>query len=628
MKSTHYFLIASVFLIQSIFSLQAQNTEGREFWLTFGFNPGQNQNQPVDLYIRIANGGNATSGKIEFTELGTFIPFNILPNQIFTYKINYQSTQFYAVYNTTMGKTNKSVRITSDQNVSVYIMNQCYAATDATNIFPITTLATEYRQISYTPSIGLDAYVVVATENNTTVEHNGTFLATLNKGEVYYRTQNSDMTGVRISSSKPVAFFTVPQGNNIPGPPFSHCCGDILFQQLAPVNTWGKTFFVPVSHFTIDRVRIVASENGTTITQIGGALVSSQGSQMSLNNLQAGQFVELEILLNSANTGCQYQGFNISDPAQSWLPALEQKVPASLIAPFKPDGSTLITIHHALIVTQTATKNDTKFSVGGGPLMSLIGGSWKDHLVSGMSFYNLPLTNSNDSYYFTNNNGLVILCYGAGNAESYYYLAGSAMRDLDAAFYANDIHFQELKENPFCAGLVEFRAEINGLHPTHSERLTWWIDGVEYLPAKNLEQWSKTFSVGEYEIKMIVRYENDETATKIGTLKIIPCNYSAEFFANDIPHSLLQNNTICNKTGKVDFRAVVEGIHPGAGSLKWYVDGVKEDAADDQLTWSKTFATGVYEIKMWVRYDNGETAEIISTLKVEIFWIKMQNVRH
>jgi hypothetical protein len=412
------------------------------------------------------------------------------------------------------------------------------------------------------------------------------------------------------------------------------------------VNTWGKTFFVPVSHLTKDRVRIVASTDGTNITQNGGTLVSSLGSQMSLNNLQKGQFVELEILLS--DNGCfitsnfpvgvctyltawAYNGFYMSDPAQSWLPALEQKFPSSLIAPFKPDGSTLIIEHRALIVTQTATKNNTMVSVGGAPLAPLSGGGWKDHIPSGMSFYNMPLTNSNTSYFYSNNNGIVILCYGIGEAESYYYLAGSAMRDLHSAFYANDIHFQDLKDNPFCAGTVYFLAEIEGLHPTHPNRLTWWIDGVEYLPAKNLLEWDKPFSVGEYEIEMRVRYENDETATKTGTLIINSCNQSADFYMNDVHY--LTDTTFCNKN--VNFHTEIEGLHPtDPESIMWYVDSkdgngfILESSAINLTEWGRPFENGTYDIKMVVKYDNDETATRIGTLKVQVLWIKMRNIRY
>jgi hypothetical protein len=633
-------IIAAAILWVNISSLQAQTTEGKNFWLTFGKNYWDAPYEPAEMYIRIVSGNNTTTGSIVFSEgTSASIPFSILPQQVFTVKLN--SAQKQSVYNTTMGKSNKSVYISSNENVSVYIMNQLYAATDATNVFPVATLGTDYYAISYTVSYGvMDAYAVIATEDNTTVEHAGTFLSTLNAGQVYYRTQYSDMTGTRITSNKPIAFFSLPQGNNIPSSPSFYCCADLLMQQLAPVNTWGKNFFVPVSHLGKDRVRIVASVNGTNITQNGGTLVSSEGSQMSLNNLQAGQFVELDI--NIVDNGCyitadfpvgvctyltgfQYHGGFNSDPAQSWLSPLEQKVPGSLIAPFKPDGSTLIQDHRAIVVTETATKNDTKVSVGGGTLTGLTGGSWIDHVASGMSYYTMPLVNGNVSYYYTNNKGIVILCYGAGEAESYYYLAGSAMRDLDAAFYANDIPYQILKENPICAGNVDFRAEIEGLHPTHHERLTWWINGTEYLPAKNLEQWSKPFTVGEYEIEMKVRYENDETTSKTGTLIIKSCNQSATFYKNDVHY--LTDTTFCNKN--VSFRADIEGLHPTASDkIRWYVDGVEETSELNLTEWGKPFENGTYEIKMIAHYDNDVIVERIGTLKIQAWWIKMRNIRY
>jgi len=156
--------------------------------------------------------------------------------------------------------------------------------------------------------------------------------------------------------------------------------------------------------------------------------------------------------------------------------------------------------------------------------------------------------------------------------------------------------------------------------------LEWYIDGVEYLPAHNQQTWSKPFVVGEYEIEMRVYFENDETLSKTGILKIISCATTAEFYANDVHHSALQDTIFCSKY--VDFRAEIEGLSPDAGSLKWFIDGTQETAADNQLDWSKEFATGNYEIKMEVVYANNTTETIIGTLKVEVFWIKMKNISH
>jgi hypothetical protein len=448
----------------------------------------------------------------------------------------------------------------------------------------------------------------------------------------------SGITGQLVTSNKPVAFFALCKTTAIGVGGLT----DMLFQHLAPINTWGKTFFVPVTIVNYERVRIVVSKNGTDIIQTGGAIMTDNGGQPSLTNLQAGQFVELEVSLG--NNGCfidaNYpvgvcsfmRSKSLSNPfgsgSQTWIPGIKQTMPKVLMAPF---ANSAFIAHYALIFTPTATRGNTMVSIGGSTFVPLSGSIWNENTASGMSFYNFQLTNLSASYVFSNPTGIIILGYATGDGNflaSYYYLAGSAMRDLDAAFYANDIHFQDLKDNYFCDGFVEFRAEIEGLHPTHPERLRWFVDGVEETSALDQLTWSRTFSAGEYKIEMRVRYENDEIVSKFGTLTIISCNQSAEFYANDIHHWELPNQTICNKTGTVNFRAEIERLNPNVGSLKWYIDGIEETAAQDRLVWGKDFATGNYEIKMWVHYDNGEEETVTSTLDVEVFWIKMKNVRH
>jgi len=248
--------------------------------------------------------------------------------------------------------------------------------------------------------------------------------------------------------------------------------------------------------------------------------------------LQAGQFVELEVSLN--NNGCyiqadkpvgictyltsaRYNSDGFSDPAQSWLPSLEQMVTHALLAPFVPTGNTAIDEHYALVATPTATKNNTKVSIGGAPATDLSGGSWRDHAAAGMSFYTMPLINSTTSYHFTNQEGLIVLGYGLGYAESYYYLASSS--NSTVAFYANDIYYRYLPPYAFCTNDIVFRAEVNEMS-TAAGSLKWYIDGVEEVPARDQLTWSKYFPVGEYEIRMDVRFSDGDTATLKSTLNI------------------------------------------------------------------------------------------------------------
>jgi hypothetical protein len=283
---------------------------------------------------------------------------------------------------------------------------------------------------------------------------------------------------------------------------------------------------------------VVASQDNTNIIQIGGILKSVQGSQMNLTNLMAGQFIELEVSLN--NNGCYiqsnkpigvcsyltgsqynepYMGVRISDPAQCWLPSIEQTVADALIAPFIPDGVTKLTDHYALIITPANAKNNTKVSIGGGTATVLSGGIWRDNAAAGMSFYTLPLSYPNASYYFTNSAGLIILCYGVGPDESYYYLAYSAMRNLDAVFYGNDIHYQNLPDTVFCINDIVFRADISQTN-TEIESLQWYINEVEEVSVRDQITWNKNLPAGKYDIKMVLHSVDKDTIILTSILHI------------------------------------------------------------------------------------------------------------
>jgi hypothetical protein len=643
MKKLFFTIITTVsFLI----SLLAQNTQGIEFWLTFGKIIHDNP-EYHNIQIRIVNGNFTNSGSIFFTKLNTKIDYNLTPYEIFDYDLNVEQKQ--ATYNfLASGITNHSIHITSGKPVSVYAFNQSPVPFfDVTNVLPVTALGTEYYQISYTQVSPMsDAYVVVATQNNTVLFHNGYYAATLNKGEVYYSIA-SDMTGEYINSNNPIAFFAVNQSTIVPyGVSGS---SSPLFQQLCPVNTWGKTFFVPVTVLGKEIVRIVASRNNTNITQKGGIIRTDiPGAQTTLTNLQPGQFVELEVRLDSAGCYiqsnnpigvCSYMGVNSftgkwANAAQCWIPGIEQTISNSIIAPFVPTYTHSLQ-HNVLVVSHTVTKHNTMVSINGGLASNLSGGSWYDNVESEMSFYCMPLENPTAAYFFTNPDGIILLGCGTGESgysRSYYYLAGSAMRDLQATFFANDIPYQLLKENPICESEITFQAEIEGLAPpTVAERIKWYINEAHQPAGFNQETWSRNFSVGEYEIRMWVRYENDDTVSKTGTLVIKSCTQSATFYKNDVHY--LTDTTFCNKN--VNFRAEIEGLHPtDPESVMWYVDSkdgngfILENSAINLTEWGRLFENGTYDIKMVVKYDNDETATLIGTLKVHALWIKLRNIRY
>ena len=324
-----YTIFLVIFLLGSA-SIKAQSTDGTDFWVTFGRNARAAGNP--ELRIRIVSRGQGASGTIHFTQQTPpipDIPFSLGPYEVFTTN-PLNSTQISAVYhNLVIGsETNfKTIYIHSDQPITAYAMNQYEQSTDATNLLPETALDAEYYQISYISKDYSDAYAVIAMENGTKVYHDGILAATLDRGEVYYKTYMTpypaDMTGAHITTddNKPIAFFALNMDVYLPHTyPDQGTSRDCFMQQLAPVGTWGKKFFVPVSDLTCkpspsypscncddtkDRVRIVASQDGTTFTvpPTNITLITNSGGQSPITKtLNKGQFFELEVTLNNNGT--------------------------------------------------------------------------------------------------------------------------------------------------------------------------------------------------------------------------------------------------------------------------------------------------------------------------------------
>ncbi|MDR0863782.1 MAG: IgGFc-binding protein [Candidatus Symbiothrix sp.] len=410
---------------------QSGTTQGQDFWVTFG---GNNIAGASDLTLQIKIvASKATTVTFTYTDDGETKTESIAAGGV-----NIFNPTKSRVFTNTSGTTSQSLHIHSTEAVSVYAMNQysgsSIISTDATNILPENALGKNYYHLSYAPS-SKDGYTVIATKDNTVVSENGTKKATLNKGGVYSNYGAADKTGTHITSNKPIAYFVTNKAAQVPSGGDNVSC---LFQQLYPANTWGKTFFVPVIPREsvlrgTQRVRILASEDGTTITQSGGILQQVTGGQNSLSPLNAGEFVEL---LVDTEKGCYISStkpvavcsYHIShtstyiasaQPDMAWIPPFEQSVTSTNAVAFELKETT--GNHYAMIVTPTATCNSTKMGT------NTLTTGWTDD-KSGYSFRKEEL-GSNSASSISNPYGLVVLVYGEGSVngkyESYYYPASS-----------------------------------------------------------------------------------------------------------------------------------------------------------------------------------------------------------
>ena len=559
MKRNLFLVIKTVLLLMlfsnNAFSQGAPTTQGKEFWVSFGYNSIHAASPLLTIQIRIV-AQETTDVTLFFTSNSSSRTFTVNAGQTYTHTFTTQEKD--AIYNTATGKTARSLYITSDEDISVYVLNSRFGLVDATNVLPINNFGTSYFTLSYASEFNTmgDGYLAIATIDDTKISMNGSVVETLNRGEVYtYCTgiDGIDLTGRNITSDKPFALFTITERAQIPQSAESSV--DYIFQQLAPIHSWGTKFLVPVTSATWngvtrdrDRIRILASQDGTVITQTGGTIVNLEYSMPNNKNtlsspLNAGEFVELQIDL--ANGGCyiisdkpvavvSYMlnsyffdplALPFGDPSMAWISPLEQTVTSTSIAPFFATlASSLNDEHHyALVVTPTVAKNNTRVSAGSGTPLPLSGGTWTDNAASGYSFYryNFSATNKDDAYYFTNPAGFVIMGYGLGQGVSYYYLASSSSRNLEASFYVNEIHNQDVDGQSFCGDQFNIRAELQFPLSTTVGRLKWFVNGTELFTAQDALQFNTQLAIGTHTIKMValsISYEPFEIETTVTVL--------------------------------------------------------------------------------------------------------------
>jgi hypothetical protein len=462
-------------------------TQGTEFWITFGTN-GEAPFNDVLLMLNIAAqnettvtltftnnlnaNGIATSGVADYkVQAGETFQIDLSKVQGNTATNNDNLGDMRpAVYQKYVpphesGDFNKTLHITSGSPISLYAFNTGVATTDATLVLPVTTWGEEYYRLSSSPvdSSSRDVEMFIASQDDTVITVNGSVLTTLDAGHVYYRSLPTDGTGNHITGSpgKPVAYFTHVTGSQIPSDIVSV---DILFEQLQPVSQWGNEFLVPnASQGAVNlhnRIRIIASADDTVVN-FSGAQISFDAGQMIGNGgiLDAGQWTELDITPSSSmcyiktskpvGVAAYMRGANSNpnsgDPSIAWIPPLVQSVVKVLISPFlfpvnsqentflDAPGST----HYMFIIAKTgedgAIRNQTTVSRDNVNVALNNTTGWVDNTEAGYSYYYYEFdtpqstTDTGDlgkSFSIANPEGVIVLCGGIGDFESYYYNAG------------------------------------------------------------------------------------------------------------------------------------------------------------------------------------------------------------
>ncbi|NLN96540.1 MAG: hypothetical protein GX128_10305 [Bacteroidales bacterium] len=414
-----------ILAISANLNLQAQTSQGTEFWLAFPAN--YDATGVRQLYITAENNSVVN---INITDPAFSTTVNITAGTLETITLP------MAVEVTGNGSIhNKGIHVTSDNPVTVYVMSQRDFSTDAYLGLPVDALGNDYYVMAYeNNNLGIQL-TVVATEDNTNVSITPTASSpgwsagvtgnvVLNTGQVFQlRTtaSGSDYTGSRVVSDKPVGVFG---SNNCANIPVGVTACDYIVQQLTPVNTWGQSFVtVPLAERTAgDVFRIMAQQSNTEVS-INGSVVAT---------LNAGQFYQTDLSSTSYNkitankpilVGQFCKGVSADnttgDPCFSLIPPDEQVLNNYVISA----GTSNIAINYLNITSPTSNTGNVK--VDGA---SVAPSSWT--AIPGTTYSGAQVSVPNGIHTVTSNLPIGLLVYGYTEADSYAYIGGQAFGEV------------------------------------------------------------------------------------------------------------------------------------------------------------------------------------------------------
>ena len=192
-------------------------------------------------------------------------------------------------------KRNKGIYVKAEGESKIVVYGLSYEmyTSDAFLALPCSNLEVEeyeYYAITYPDrrqEFNSDVLIVGCKDNTLVITPSNTI--TLNRLETYL-IRSSDSTGMRVTSTKPVSFFSNQECTDIPSN-IGAC--DHLTEQIPPTSTWGTSFYAAslLGRNSGELFRIIAAKNSTTVT-----VNCTTFNQVQVYNLSvAGSWQEFQI---------------------------------------------------------------------------------------------------------------------------------------------------------------------------------------------------------------------------------------------------------------------------------------------------------------------------------------------
>ena len=302
------------------------DSSANEFFLGFSRNVFSELPQPtLSLFVTTAE-----TTRVRFVVTASGFSFSGMTTNNSTTVVSLPST----LQVTSTAERNKGIHIKAEgeRKIMVYGLSYHDIAADEYLALPCGSLAVdeyEYYGITYPDPRFTSDILLVGCEDNTVITTPSTTL-TLNRLETYL-ISSADSTGMRITSTNPVSFFSNQDCADVPSN--SEAC-DHLTEQIPPTSTWGSSFFAAslLGRDSGEIFRVLTSRDSTTVivncttfNQVQTYTLSTAGNWQEFM-IHPLSFCNIEstapVLLVQFALG--YSIDMVGDPFMSMIPPVEQ----------------------------------------------------------------------------------------------------------------------------------------------------------------------------------------------------------------------------------------------------------------------------------------------------------------
>jgi gliding motility-associated-like protein len=342
-------------------------TRGKRFWTGFMQNGFGAQSLKVHILPTVA-----TTGTVSVPLTGWSTTFSVGANgvAVIDVPLSAENTGSETIQN-------KGVLIQSNDSVNVFISSFQNYTHDLTQVLPEGSIGTSYRVDAYSGlpnfnNLHRSELLIIAVEDGTQVRITPTatttgghpagapFTVDLNAGQSYQvqaQTDVADLTGTLVEGtdlSGPCRPFVVIGGSMCAGVPGGCSACDVVFEQLLPRTFWGSRFHtVPVNGTTAVTYRILADQDGTTVSIGGGApFILNAGQRHEVNGTNVPVCIQADGPVSVAQL---LEGYGCAGNGDPSLFILSPHDRLSRSATFHTSTSNQINQHSVSVIMPTGT---------------------------------------------------------------------------------------------------------------------------------------------------------------------------------------------------------------------------------------------------------------------------------